>query len=108
MEHGKALASFSAQVNWRDLPSDLRLKVVDHVIDTIGVMYSGLDVDACVSARRAASLWGTSDEATVVGTSMRLPAPSAAFVNALHARIHTFDDTYEPATLHAGASVVAA
>ena len=38
MEHGKALAAFSATVNWRDLPGALREKVVDHVVDAIGVM----------------------------------------------------------------------
>ena len=45
---------------------------------------------------------GAGDEATVPGTQLKLPAASAAFINALHARIHTFDDTYEPGTMHAG------
>ena len=108
MEHGKALASFSATTNWRDLPAGLREKVIDHVVDTVGVMYSGIEVEACAGARRAAPLWGTGDEATVVGTNLRLPACSAAFLNALHARIHTFDDTYEPGTMHTGSPVIAA
>ena len=108
MEHGKALAAFSATVNWRDLPIALREKVVDHVVDAIGVMYSGIGMEACISARRATSLWGAGDDAAVIGTHLRLPAPSAAFINALHGRIHTFDDTYEPGTLHTGTPVVAA
>ncbi len=108
MEHGKALARFAAAVRWRDLAPELRGKVVDHFVDTIGVMYSGIDVEACAGARRAAALWGGGDEATVVGTREKLPAAGAAFINALHARIHTFDDTYEPGTLHTGSPVVAA
>jgi 2-methylcitrate dehydratase PrpD len=108
MEHGKALAQFSATVNWRDLPTALREKVVDHVVDAIGVMFSGIGMEDCINARRAASLWGAGDDAAVVGTSLRLPASSAAFINALHGRIHTFDDTYEPGTLHTGSPVVAA
>jgi 2-methylcitrate dehydratase PrpD len=108
MEHGKALAQFSATVNWRDLPTALREKVVDHVVDAIGVMYSGIGMEDCINARRAASLWGAGDDAAVIGTSLRLPACSAAFINALHGRIHTFDDTYEPGTLHTGSPVVAA
>jgi len=44
--------------------------VLDHVVDTIGVMYSGLEVEACAAARRAASGWGNAKEATVVGTAM--------------------------------------
>jgi 2-methylcitrate dehydratase PrpD len=108
MEHGKALAAFSATVNWRKLPVALREKVVDHVVDAIGVMYSGIGMADCVNARRAVSAWGAGDDAAVIGTKLRLPAPSAAFVNALHGRIHTFDDTYEPGTLHTGTPVVAA
>ena len=108
MEHGKALAAFSATVNWRDLPGALREKVVDHVVDAIGVMYSGIGMEACANARRAAALWGAGDDAAVIGTKSWLPAPSAAFINALHGRIHTFDDTYEPGTMHAGTAVVAA
>jgi 2-methylcitrate dehydratase PrpD len=108
MEHGKALAEFSATIHWRDLPAALRDKVVDHVVDNIGVMYSGIGVEACVGARSAAVQWGAGEDAAVIGTSSRLPAASAAFVNALHARIHTFDDTYEPGTLHTGSPVIAA
>lgn len=108
MEHGLALATFTATTQWQDLPSTLREKVVDHVIDTLGVMYSGIGMEACVGARRAAKLWGAGNEATIVGTSQKLPAASAAFVNALNARIHTFDDTYEPGTLHTGSPVIAA
>ncbi len=108
VEHGKALAAFSAQLRWRELPAALQAKVVDHVVDTVGVMYSGIAMQACADARKAAALWGASDEAAVVGTAMRLPAASAAFLNCLHARIHTFDDTYEPGTMHTGSPVVSA
>lgn len=104
---GKMLASWAANASWRELPAELREKVLDHVVDTIGVMYSGLEVEACAAARRAASGWGNAKEATVVGTRSLLPAPNAAFLNALHGRIHTYDDTYEPGTMHAGSAVVA-
>lgn len=108
MDEGKTLAAFAAQVRWGDLPGALRDKVVDHVVDTVGVMYSGIGMEACAGARRTAPLWGAADEAVVFGTDLRLPAAGAAFLNALHARIHTFDDTYEPGTLHTGSPVVAA
>ena len=105
---GKILAAWAATLSWQALPPALREKALDHVVDTLGVMFSGIDVDACVGARRAARAWGDGGVSTVIGTRMQLPAPSAAFVNALHGRIHTFDDTYEPGTLHAGSAVVSA
>ncbi len=108
MEYGLQLASFVHEVQWRNLEDPLKTKVIDHVIDTVGVMFSGITMQACADARQAAALWGESNEATVVGTTLRLPAPNAAFVNALHGRIHTFDDTYEPGTMHSGSPVVSA
>jgi 2-methylcitrate dehydratase PrpD len=105
---GKALGAWAAGLRWADVPQPLRGKVLDHVVDIVGVMYSGIDVEACAGSRRAAVAWGNAPEATVVGTPLTLPAPSAAFLNALHARIHTYDDTYEPGTMHAGSPVVSA
>jgi 2-methylcitrate dehydratase PrpD len=106
--HGRMLADFSASLRWRDVPVALQAKLIDHVVDTVGVMYSGIPMQACADARKAAVLWGASDEASVAGTNLRLPAANAAFLNSLHARIHTFDDTYEPGTMHTGSPVVAA
>ena len=106
--HGKILAAWAAALEWRELPQALREKALDHVVDAIGVMYSGIEVEACAGARRAAAGWGIASESTVLGTRSVFPAPTAAFLNALHGRIHTYDDTYEPGTLHAGTAVVAA
>ena len=104
---GKTLAAWAAQLTWQDLPQPLREKALDHVVDAIGVMYSGIDVEACAGARRAVEKWGSGSESTVLGTRAQLPAASAAFLNTLHGRIHTYDDTYEPGTLHAGTCAVA-
>ena len=38
--HGKILATWAATLTWQDLPQALREKALDHVVDTIGVMYS--------------------------------------------------------------------
>src|SRR5262245_11342209 len=105
---GLRLASFAAGLRWNDVPAALKGKLIDHVVDTVGVMYAGIDMPSCRGAREAARLWGTGDAATVVGTDGRAPAATAAFLNALHARIHTYDDTYEPGTVHPGSAVVAA
>ncbi|GAA4341523.1 MmgE/PrpD family protein [Pigmentiphaga soli] len=108
MGQGTRLASFAAGLNWNDAPPPLRTKVLDHVVDTVGVMFAGIDMPSCAGARRAAAEWGRADDATVVGTAERAPAAGAAFLNALHGRIHTYDDTYEPGTMHPGSPVIAA
>lgn len=108
MGAGTNLASYVARFKWNDLPHPLRAKLLDHVVDTIGVMFAGINVDVCVGARRAAQAWGRGEEATVAGLEARYPTPTAAFLNALHGRIQNYDDTYEPGTVHPGSPVVSA
>lgn len=108
MGAGTNLASYAARFKWSDLPHPLRAKLLDHVVDTMGVMFAGVNVDVCVGARRAAQAWGRGEEATVVGLEARYPTPTAAFLNALHGRIQNYDDTYEPGTVHPGSPVVSA
>ncbi|HYC48114.1 MAG TPA: MmgE/PrpD family protein [Burkholderiales bacterium] len=107
-EHGKQLAAWAAGLTWDALPQRIREKALDHVVDTVGVMFSGIAMEACAGARRAAAMWGCATDATVIGTGDAMPAATAAFLNALHARIHTYDDTYEPGTLHTGSPVISA
>jgi 2-methylcitrate dehydratase PrpD len=105
---GLNLARFAAAVEWSELPLEVRRKALDHVLDTVGTMFAGVDLDACASARKAAAAWGQAEDASVVGIQGRYPAATAAFLNALHGRIHAYDDTYEPGNLHPGNPVVAA
>ena len=105
---GVRLATFTAQLQWHEVPAAIRAKVVDHVVDILGVMFAGAAEDVCVRARKAASQWGQGSESLVVGAPQRASAPSAAFVNALQGRIRTYDDVHELATLHAGSPIIAA
>lgn len=107
MSHGINLASFAAGLRWDDVPPLLQAKLLDHVVDTVGVMFAGIDMPACISTRLAVAEWGHAEDATIVGLGRRAPVASAAFLNALHGRIHTYDDTYEPGTLHPGSPVIA-
>jgi 2-methylcitrate dehydratase PrpD len=108
MGHGVALARFASGITWRTLDAQVRAKVLDHVVDTVGTMYAGIRMQACREALGVVAGWGSADEATVAGEARRYPAPSAAFLNGLRGRIHTFDDTYEPGTVHPGSAVVSA
>lgn len=104
----EALGAFVAALEINAVPSALVDKAKDHLLDTLGVACAGLaDPDARAVAG-VVQRWGGQPEATVVGSCARLPAPKAAFVNAMHARIHTFDDTHEAGLAHPGNAVVAA
>jgi 2-methylcitrate dehydratase PrpD len=71
-------------------------------------MCAGLETPHSLAAQRAVRAWGGTAESTVVGRGWRLPAPQAAFLNAFHARAHTFDDTHTAGPIHPGSSVVSA
>ena len=106
--HGERLGRWAAGVRWEALGPDLQAKVKHHVLDTLGVMCAGLETPHGLAAQRAVRAWGGSAESPVVGRGWRLPAPHAAFLNAFHARAHTFDDTFEEGLVHPGSAVLSA
>jgi 2-methylcitrate dehydratase PrpD len=102
------LAHWSASLQWGAVPADVQSKIGDHIIDTVGVMCAGLDVPAAATVRAAVAAQAPASGCTVVGTNLRLPGLQAAFLNAFHGRIHTYDDTMETGPVHPGSSVIAA
>lgn len=108
MSAEERLAAFVADLQWHDVPLALSRKVHDHVLDTLGVMCAGLSAPASQAVRAVTSDTGGAAEASVIGATMALPAAAAAFVNAFHGRIHTFDDTYEAGPIHPGSVVLSA
>ena len=102
------LGLFIAGLRSDAIAPELVAKLKDHLLDTLGVACAGLDDPQARAVAGAVQRWGGHAEATVIGAPLRLPAPKAAFVNALHARIHTFDDTHEAGPSHPGSAVVAA
>src|SRR6266478_3239916 len=83
-------------------------KAKDHLLDTIGVACAGLCEQPVLRTAALVRGWGGAPRASVIGSSLLLPAPKAAFLNALAARIHTFDDTHEAGPAHPGSAVVSA
>ena len=108
MSATETLGEFVATLRWNDVDPSLCAKVKAHVLDTLGVMCAGVGTPEGRAAEEVVRRWGGIEEASVVGTSLRVPAPHAAFLNTFHGRIHTFDDTHEAGPLHPGSSVVSA
>jgi len=102
------LAEFAAGLHWEDVPDTVRRKLQDHVLDTLGVMCAGVMARESALTTEVVASWRGAPICTVVATSLRLPPPQAAFLNAFHGRIHTFDDTLEAGPVHSGSVVLAA
>lgn len=105
---GRRLARWAAEVRWESLDHSLKSKVRDHILDTVGVMCAGLETRHSRAIQQVVRGWGGVAESTVIGRGWRLPAPSAAMLNAFHARAHTFDDTHDVGPIHPGSAIVSA
>jgi len=69
-----------------------RLRLLDHLA-CLAAGYDASGVDAALSLARR---WSAADEATVLGSRIRLTAGQAAFVNAVRARALDFCDVISP------------
>jgi 2-methylcitrate dehydratase PrpD len=106
MNAAEKLGDFVAGLRWSDVPAPLREKVKAHVLDTLGVICAGVGTAEARAAQSVVRHSGGIEEASVIALDWRVPAPHAAFLNALAGRLHTFDDTYEAGPLHPGSAVV--
>ena len=104
----RRLAAFVAGLRWPDVPPTVARKVSDHVLDTVGVVCAGRSAPTSAPVCALFAGAGGAPEASVVGGTTALPAPAAAFVNAFHGRVHTFDDTFDAGPIHPGSVVLAA
>ncbi|MEO0462927.1 MAG: MmgE/PrpD family protein [Pseudomonadota bacterium] len=90
------------------LPQQARADAQRLLGDTLAVGAAGASApgaDAILSAARA---MGAGDDARLIGTDERLPAPGAAFVNGYRVHCLEWDAVHEPAVVHALSTVVAA
>lgn len=90
------------------LPDAVRADAGRLLADTLAVAAVGATAPGAEAVRAAARAWGTGNDARVIGTDERLPAPSAAFVNGFQIHCLEWDAVHEPAVVHALSVVTAA
>jgi 2-methylcitrate dehydratase PrpD len=102
------LAEHVDRTSFASLPATAVAAVKTFVLDSIGVAIAGSGEDAAARLVGAAEAWGRGNEATVWGRRRRLPAPSAALVNAFNTHCLEFDCVHEGAVVHPMATLLAA
>ncbi|MBS0479387.1 MAG: MmgE/PrpD family protein, partial [Proteobacteria bacterium] len=90
------------------LPSQMRADALRLLADTLGVGAAGSVAPGADGVLAAARGWGSGDDARLIGTPGRLPACSAAFVNAFRIHCLEWDAVHEVAVVHALSVVTAA
>jgi 2-methylcitrate dehydratase PrpD len=103
------LGRFAAELEFDDLSDQVVRSVQDHLCDTLGVAAAALGrSEAGWAAFTFAQRSGGAQEATVLGSDVRVPAANAALVNGTYAHALDFDDTHLPTIVHPSAAMVPA
>lgn len=105
---GIGLARFVYGLAYQDIPPDVVALAKRSMLDALGI---ALQAHATPQARlllAQAQAWGGAPEATVLGTTVRLPKPLAGLVGGLLCHSFDFDDTHLPSITHPSACVVPA
>ena len=84
----------------RSVPASAHVAAMTWIADSVGVALAGTSVAQSTQLLAAARQWGRANDARIWATSERLPAASAALVNAFHLHSQEFDCVHEKAVVH--------
>ena len=103
------LVDHALALRWKDIAAPAREAAKIFLHDTLAVGVAGRKAAHADAVLATAQAWGEGLQASVLGwPGLRLPAPSAAFVNAFQIHGQEYDCVHEPAVLHPMATVLAA
>ncbi|WP_404288016.1 MmgE/PrpD family protein [Glutamicibacter arilaitensis] len=86
-----ALIDHALGIQFTDLPTQTVHRVTQRLLDSVGAGLAGHQADDAATLRQAVTAWGDGGQAHVLGTDQKLPAASAAFLNAVLIRSFDFE-----------------
>jgi 2-methylcitrate dehydratase PrpD len=102
------LARYMVEARDKALPDAVAVECKNHILDTFGAMVSGSRMRPGMMATQYVRSLGGTEQASVVGSTLRTTMVDAALANAMCAHSDETDD-FEPVTkAHPGSSVVPA
>jgi 2-methylcitrate dehydratase PrpD len=102
----RRIADFAFQEG--EIPKDVSLCAVDHILDTIGVGIAASSLPDSARLHAAVRALGAAEEAAALGFAGCLPAASAALLNGTLIHSLEYDDTHTASIVHGSSVVVAA
>jgi 2-methylcitrate dehydratase PrpD len=103
-----ALSEYIAAAAERELPPEVVAKTKHHVLDTLAAILSGSRLRAGQLAAAYVARAGGSPEATLIGTSLLLPAENAAMANGMAGHADETDDSHLAGRFHPGCGIIPA
>jgi 2-methylcitrate dehydratase PrpD len=99
-------AEFAEQLKIRNIPSEVKERVSDLILDTLGVGIAGSDSPPALIAGKCMAAQTSFREATIWGTKEKSSAMVAALINSTASHAYDYDDTHNWAEIHISAVLV--
>jgi 2-methylcitrate dehydratase PrpD len=100
MKAAQTLAEFTSRLDLDAIPAEVAEAAKLHLLDTLGCGLAAHPLGIAVEGRQAMMELGGEPQATVIGLDAALPAPNAAFANAMLCHGLDFDDTHSDSVSH--------
>jgi 2-methylcitrate dehydratase PrpD len=100
MKAADRLAEFATSLTLDDIPAPAVEAAKLHLLDTLGCGLAASALGVAVEGRAVMAELGGDGQATVIGLESGLPAPNAAFANAMLCHGLDFDDTHSDSVSH--------
>ena len=94
------LAEFATSLSYEQIPDDVVEAAKLHLLDTVGCGLAAHALGVATEGRAAMAELGGEPQASVIGLDGALPAPNAAFANAMLCHGLDFDDTHSDSVSH--------
>jgi 2-methylcitrate dehydratase PrpD len=106
MTAAERFAAWALELDLDDVPPAVVQDAKLHVLDVLGCGLAAHGLGIATEGRTAMSQLGGEPEASVIGLAAALPAPNAAFANAMLCHGLDFDDTHSDSVSHVSTVVV--
>ncbi len=107
-ELAESLSEFIFETNYQGLPKEVIHQTKRCILDFLGVALAGSDTGLAPLIRDIVSGMGGKEEATTIGDGRKLPALSAALLNAVKGHVLDMDDGHRHANGHPGVTIIPA
>jgi 2-methylcitrate dehydratase PrpD len=100
MTAARTIADWTTGLTLEDVPDDVVEHAKLHLLDVIGCGYAASALGVATEGRTAIAELGGEPQASVIGLDGALPAPNAAFANAMLCHGLDYDDTHADSVSH--------
>ncbi len=104
----QTLSEYISAAATKELPAEVATKTGHHILDTLAAIISGSRLRAGQLAIAYVSRLGGTAEATLIGTSLVIPAEHAAMANGMAGHADETDDSHLRGRYHPGCGIVPA